>query len=135
MFEMMALSFFCNASISPHHQHQAKVKVTSSKGLEEVKNLIRTVGIPSKTSSPAKSLENGKWVKLICGASFEDVVDIRNRSLVYTLAGVDCIDCAADVSVVSAVNEGIDAAVGIFNGITTRRRLYQGLSRASPSGT
>ncbi|CAN6726601.1 unnamed protein product [Malus baccata var. baccata] len=112
MFEMMALSFFC---------------------LEEVKNLIRTVGIPSKTSSPAKSLENGKWVKLICGASFVDVVDIRNRSLVYTLAG----DCAADVSVsvVSAVNEGIDAAVGIFSGITTRRRLYQGLSRGSPSGT
>ncbi|KAM1280976.1 hypothetical protein FF1_021815 [Malus domestica] len=112
---MMALSFLCSASFSPHHQHQvsAKVKVTSSKGIEEVKNLIKTVGIPSKTSSPAKSLENGNWVKLICGASFEDVVDIRNLSLVYTLAGVNCIDCAADVSVVSAVNDGIDAAIGI----------------------
>ncbi|XP_034686372.1 uncharacterized protein LOC117914953 isoform X1 [Vitis riparia] len=39
-----------------------------------------------------------------------DVVDIRNLSQVYTLAGVDCIDCAADASVVSAVNEGIEAA-------------------------
>ncbi|KAM0984754.1 hypothetical protein ACFX2I_012036 [Malus domestica] len=115
MFEMMALNFFCNASISPHHQHQAKVKVTSSKGLEEAKNLIRTVGIPSKTSSPAKSLENGKWVKLICGTSFEDVVDIRNLSL-----------CS---------ERGIDVAVGIFSGITAQRRLYQGLSRVSPSCT
>ncbi|KAK6913688.1 4Fe-4S ferredoxin-type, iron-sulfur binding domain [Dillenia turbinata] len=37
----------------------------------------------------------------------------RNLSLVYTLAGVHCIDCAADDSVVSAVNEGIDAAMEI----------------------
>ncbi|KAF6143364.1 hypothetical protein GIB67_001308 [Kingdonia uniflora] len=42
-----------------------------------------------------------------------DVVDIRNLSLVYALAGVDCIDCAADAAVVSAVNEGIDVARGI----------------------
>lgn len=79
-----------------------------------MKNLIKTVGVPSISSSPVKSLQNGNWVKLICGASFEDVVDIRNLSLVYTLAGVDCIDCAADASVVSAVNEGIDAAIEIF---------------------
>ena len=30
------------------------------------------------------------------------------------VVAVDCIDCAADVSVVSAVNEGIDAALEIF---------------------
>ncbi|KAL3321462.1 hypothetical protein AABB24_039208 [Solanum stoloniferum] len=40
----------------------------------------------------------------------KDLVDIRNLSLVYTLAGVDCIDCAAEASVVNAVNEGIEAA-------------------------
>ncbi|CAI0626583.1 unnamed protein product [Linum tenue] len=33
--------------------------------------------------------------------------------MVYTLAGVDCIDCAADAAVVSAVNEGIDAAMEV----------------------
>ncbi|XP_021831077.1 uncharacterized protein LOC110771138 [Prunus avium] len=108
----MALSFSCSASISP--QHQAKVNFKSNKGLEDVRNLIKTVGVPSITCSPVKSLQNGNWVKLICGASFEDVVDIRNLSLVYTLAGVDCIDCAADVSVVNAVNEGIDAAIEIL---------------------
>ncbi|XP_031268435.1 uncharacterized protein LOC116126893 isoform X2 [Pistacia vera] len=40
----------------------------------------------------------------------KDVADIRNLSLVYTLAGVDCIDCAADASVVTAVSQGIEAA-------------------------
>ncbi|XP_004295079.1 PREDICTED: uncharacterized protein LOC101307188 [Fragaria vesca subsp. vesca] len=110
----MALSFFsCCASIAPQ-QHQAKLNLRGNKALEDVKSLIKTVGVPSVVSSPVKSLQNGNWVKLICGASFEDVVDIRNLSLVYTLAGVDCIDCAADVSVVSAVNEGIDAALEIF---------------------
>ncbi|XBJ23119.1 hypothetical protein VPH35_001366 [Triticum aestivum] len=59
------------------------------------------------------ALRRGDWVKLICGASFEDAADVRNLSLVYTLAGVDCIDCAADASVVSAVNEGIDVAASI----------------------
>ncbi|KAG9439255.1 hypothetical protein H6P81_019420 [Aristolochia fimbriata] len=64
----------------------------------------------SISSSPIDSLRRGNWVKLICGASFEDVVDVRNLSLVYTLGGVDCIDCAAEASVVNAVNEGIEAA-------------------------
>ncbi|WVZ96564.1 hypothetical protein U9M48_042186 [Paspalum notatum var. saurae] len=59
------------------------------------------------------ALRRGDWVKLICGASFEDAADVRNLSLVYTLAGVDCIDCAADASVVGAVNEGIDVATSI----------------------
>ncbi|XP_015883166.1 uncharacterized protein LOC107418974 isoform X1 [Ziziphus jujuba] len=105
----MALSLsFCNSTVSP--QHQVKVNLKSKTGLQNVKNLVQTAGIPSIASSPQESLQNGNWVKLICGASFEDVTDIRNLSLVYTLAGVDCIDCAADASVVSAVNEGIEAA-------------------------
>ncbi|KAK2644677.1 hypothetical protein Ddye_019872 [Dipteronia dyeriana] len=82
----------------------------SSKTLKNVKNLVNKIGVPSIAPSPHESLQKGNWVKLICGASFEDVVDIRNLSLVYTLAGVDCIDCAADASVVSAVNQGIEAA-------------------------
>ncbi|KAF5737062.1 hypothetical protein HS088_TW14G01218 [Tripterygium wilfordii] len=104
----MALSF-CNSKATPHLQGVG-VKFRGNRGVESVKNLIKKVGIPPLVSSPPESLRRGTWVKLICGASFEDVVDIRNLSLVYTLAGVDCIDCAADASAVGAVNEGIETA-------------------------
>ncbi|KAL8205054.1 hypothetical protein R6Q57_010677 [Mikania cordata] len=87
---------------------------TRNKSLEKARDLVITTKVPSIATFPQKSLHNGNWVKLICGASFEDVVDIRNLSLVYTLAGVDCIDCAADVAVVNAVNEGIIAANAIL---------------------
>ncbi|KAL3627736.1 hypothetical protein CASFOL_029099 [Castilleja foliolosa] len=76
-------------------------------------NLIQKTGIHSIITSPHESLRKGNWVRLICGASFEDVLDIRNISLVYTLAGVDCIDCAAEASVVNAVHDGIKAAMDI----------------------
>ncbi|GAV92792.1 Fer4 domain-containing protein/LdpA_C domain-containing protein [Cephalotus follicularis] len=110
-FGMAVLSFSCNSTIPP--QHQVNVNHSSNnnrKCHQNVKSLIKTIGVPSIATPPQESLQRGNWVKLICGASFEDVVDIRNLSLVYTLAGVDCIDCAADASVVSAVNEGIEAA-------------------------
>ncbi|XP_028060880.1 uncharacterized protein LOC114264463 isoform X1 [Camellia sinensis] len=107
----MALSFSCYASLKSQPQGQTKISSNNKKKcLQRVKDLINSVGVPSITSSPHDSLQRGNWVKLICGASFEDVVDVRNLSLVYTLAGVDCIDCAADAAVVSAVNEGIEAA-------------------------
>ncbi|KAK1591791.1 hypothetical protein Q3G72_013737 [Acer saccharum] len=105
----MALNFSINATISPPNPVKVNYK-NSSKTLQNVKNLVNKIGVPSISSSPHESLQKGNWVKLICGASFEDVVDIRNLSLVYTLAGVDCIDCAADASVVSAVSQGIEAA-------------------------
>ncbi|GAB4843013.1 hypothetical protein Ancab_012989 [Ancistrocladus abbreviatus] len=108
----MAFSFSCCASLYP--QFQAKANPTNSMDLKKVRNLVESVGVPSVVAPPQQSLQKGHWVKLICGASFEDVVDIRNLSLVYTLAGVDCIDCAADASVVSAVNEGIEAAIDIL---------------------
>ncbi|KAI5650921.1 hypothetical protein M9H77_36926 [Catharanthus roseus] len=92
---------------------QVQLNVSNQKGLEKVKNHVSRTGIPSIITSPDESLRKGNWVKLICGASFEDAVDIRNLSLVYTLAGVDCIDCAAEASVVSAVNEGIEVARAI----------------------
>ncbi|KAK2990236.1 hypothetical protein RJ640_014688 [Escallonia rubra] len=92
-----------------------KLSHGNTKNLQKVKEVLKTSGVPSIATSPHDSLQNGNWVKLICGASFEDVVDVRNLSLVYTLAGVDCIDCAADASVVSAVNEGIEAAREILH--------------------
>lgn len=59
---------------------------------------------------PCQSLQAGKWFKLICGASFQDLPAIRNLVLAYTLAGADCIDVAADVAVVAAAREGLKTA-------------------------
>ncbi|CAN0855396.1 hypothetical protein LINGRAHAP2_LOCUS6199 [Linum grandiflorum] len=106
----MVLSISITATISPPNPETVSFSRKNT-GIQNVKNLVKTAGVPSIASAPFQSLQKGNWVKLICGASFEDVVDVRNLSLVYTLAGVDCIDCAADPAVVSAVNEGIDAAM------------------------
>ncbi len=59
---------------------------------------------------PLHSLNNGHWFKLICGASFQHLPAVRNLTLVYTLAGADCIDIAADPVVIAAAQEGIRAA-------------------------
>lgn len=61
-------------------------------------------------SSPLYSLQTGRWVKLICGASYQHLPAIRNLALCYSLAGVDCIDLAADPAVVAAAQSGIAAA-------------------------
>jgi Fe-S-cluster-containing hydrogenase component 2 len=60
--------------------------------------------------SPLDALQNGHWFKLICGASFQHLPAIRTLALVYTLAGADCIDIAADPAVVYAACSGIEAA-------------------------
>ena len=52
---------------------------------------------------PLKSLKEGRWFKLICGASYQHLPAIRNLALAYGLAGADCIDVAADPAVVEAV--------------------------------
>ncbi|XP_075477393.1 uncharacterized protein LOC142518494 isoform X2 [Primulina tabacum] len=114
---MISLGFSGSASLSPQlpsQLHKRSSSSSSSADLEKVKNLLTKRGIPSIVTSPLESLRKGNWVKLICGASFEDVVDIRNLSLVYTLSGVDCIDCAAEASVINAVNDGIKAARAII---------------------
>ena len=59
--------------------------------------------------SPLRSLENGHWFKLICGASFQSLPDVRSLTLAYALAGADCIDVAADPAVVAAAQEGLAA--------------------------
>ncbi|KAL0457498.1 UNVERIFIED_CONTAM: hypothetical protein Slati_1089000 [Sesamum latifolium] len=111
----MSLIFSCFASLPQQLPSEVHARSSISiGGVEKVKKLITRSGIPAAITSPLDSLQKGNWVKLICGASFEDVVDIRNLSLVYTLAGVDCIDCAAEASVVNAVNDGIEAARGII---------------------
>jgi Fe-S-cluster-containing hydrogenase component 2 len=56
------------------------------------------------------SLKKGTWFKLICGASFQHLPAIKTLALAYTLAGVDCIDVAADPAVITATKEGIKLA-------------------------
>ncbi|KAI7757049.1 hypothetical protein M8C21_021557 [Ambrosia artemisiifolia] len=108
MFNNTRLHCKLDASVNNNNKNNKK------KSIEKVRDLVVRSKVPSIVTSPQISLHKGNWVKLICGASFEDVVDIRNLSLVYTLAGVDCIDCAADLAVVNAVNEGINAATAIL---------------------
>ncbi len=48
-----------------------------------------------------------KWVKLICGASNEDIVSIEDLCAIYSVAGVDYIDVAAEQSIVLAARAGI----------------------------
>ncbi|MFQ3637627.1 MAG: LdpA C-terminal domain-containing domain [Cyanobacteriota bacterium] len=57
-----------------------------------------------------QSLREGRWFKLICGASFQHLPAIRNLTLAYALAGADCVDVAADPAVVHAAKEGLAAA-------------------------
>ena len=57
---------------------------------------------------------SNKWVKLICGASNEDIVAIEDLSAIYSAAGVDYIDVAADQSIVQAARNGINWAKEVF---------------------
>ncbi len=58
--------------------------------------------------SPEKALSNGSWVKLICGASNQDLVAISDICAVFAAAGVHCVDVAADIAVVNAARKGLN---------------------------
>lgn len=65
----------------------------------------------SRSLSPDQSLQAGTWVKLICGASYQDMPTVRRLVMLYALAGVDCVDVAADGAVVAAARQGLADAV------------------------
>jgi Fe-S-cluster-containing hydrogenase component 2 len=52
-------------------------------------------------------------VKLIGGASNQDVAALEDLAGIYTLAGVHCIDVAADAAVVAATRRGIAWALSL----------------------
>ena len=60
---------------------------------------------------PEVALAQGRWVKLICGASNQDLDAIEDLCGLYALAGVHCIDGAADGAVVAAIRRGVAWAV------------------------
>ncbi len=57
--------------------------------------------------SPEQALATGRWVKLICGAGNQDLAAIEDLCAIYALAGVHCIDVAADRAVVAAARRGL----------------------------
>ncbi len=57
-----------------------------------------------------RSLKQGHWFKLICGASFQHLPAVRNLTLAYTLAGADCIDVAADPAAIAAAQAALKVA-------------------------
>ena len=76
--------------------------------------------------NPLLSLKEGRWFKLICGASFQHLPAVRSLTLAYTLAGADCIDVAADPAVIVAAQAGLQAAEILGAAARKRGFLYQG---------
>jgi Fe-S-cluster-containing hydrogenase component 2 len=62
---------------------------------------------------PLRSLREGTWFKLICGASFQYLPDVRNLTLAYALAGIDCVDVAADSAVIAATRDALRIAASL----------------------
>ncbi|MFL0768923.1 MAG: LdpA C-terminal domain-containing domain [Prochlorococcus sp.] len=56
------------------------------------------------------ALARGTWVKLICGASNQDLPAVADLCALYGSAGVHCVDVAADPAVVAAARQGLDWA-------------------------
>ncbi|MBR8834965.1 MAG: 4Fe-4S binding protein [Stigonema ocellatum SAG 48.90 = DSM 106950] len=77
---------------------------------------------------PLRSLNQGHWFKLICGASFQHLPAVRSLTLAYTLAGADCIDVAADPSVIAAAQEALQVASHL-----TRNAKQRGFGKRATS--
>ncbi|MGB3135716.1 MAG: LdpA C-terminal domain-containing domain [Nodosilinea sp.] len=80
----------------------------------------------SPSSFPHQSLQVGQWVKLICGASYQDMPTVRRLVMLYAMAGVDCIDVAADGAVVAAARQGLEDAAKL----TECLKAYKATSEA-----
>lgn len=64
-----------------------------------------------------EALSKGNWVKLICGASNQDLPAISDLCALYATAGVHCIDVAPDAAVVCAAREALDWVQTVVGGI------------------
>ncbi|WP_216902569.1 LdpA C-terminal domain-containing domain [Synechococcus sp. CCY 9618] len=62
---------------------------------------------PELLTEPERALARGAWVKLIGGASNQDLAAIEDLAGIHTLAGVHCLDVAADPAVVAAARRGM----------------------------
>ena len=64
--------------------------------------------IAQKPKYNSEALRTGNWVKLICGASNQDLPSIVDLCSIYGAAGVHCIDLAADEAVINAAKSAIN---------------------------
>ncbi len=71
-------------------------------------SLITLINLQEKNCLSEEALRNGTWVKLICGASNQDLPSIADLCAIYASAGVHCIDLAADSAVVFAARQALD---------------------------
>ena len=70
---------------------------------------------PQRADAGELALANGSWVKLICGASNQDLATIGDLCALFAVAGVHCVDVAADLAVVRAAREGLDWALSLIH--------------------
>ena len=77
-----------------------------------------------------KSLDNGRYFKVVCGAGNEDPDEVFRLCVVYTLAGALGIDLSANVDVVKAGMAGVDLAYEIAPslGVTIETRPFINVS-------
>lgn len=68
---------------------------------------IAAVAGVAATGAPERALARGRWVKWIGGASNQDLAAIEELAGIYGLAGVHCLDVAADPAVVAAARRGM----------------------------
>lgn len=76
---------------------------------------------------PLRSLREGCWFKLICGASFQHLPAVRSLTLAYALAGADCIDVAADPAVIATAHDALTAAASLIDEAQVRGYRAAGL--------
>ncbi len=65
-------------------------------------------------NSSRNEKKSDKWVKLICGASNEDILAIEDLCAIFSAAGVDYIDIAAEESIAQAARNGIQWSKKFF---------------------
>ena len=68
------------------------------------------MGLPKTRNRNEQALLNGSWVKLICGASNQDLPAIADLCAIFAAAGVHCVDVAAEMAVLYAAREGLSWA-------------------------
>ena len=88
----------------------------------------------------ANKTTHDKWVKLICGASNEDILSIEDLCAIYSAAGVDYIDVAAEESIAEAARNGIkwskeffDTSPGLMVSISDGKDMHFRKAKFDPS--
>ena len=71
----------------------------------------------SEGLTPDDALVQGRWVKLICGASNQDLPAIADLTAVFAAVGVHSVDVAADPAVALAARRGLDWAEAQTRGL------------------